>query len=78
MNFLNLHYFLVTAEEMSITRAAKRLFISQQALSAHISNLEKEYGVPLFDRSPSFSLIWSRETADTFLSWGISTRVKGT
>ena len=59
MNFLNLHYFLVTAEEMSITRAAKRLFISQQALSAHISNLEKEYGVQLFDRSPAFSLTYA-------------------
>ena len=59
MNFLNLHYFLVTAEEMSITRAAKRLFISQQALSAHISNLEKEYGVRLFDRSPAFSLTYA-------------------
>ena len=59
MNFLNLHYFLVTAEEMSITRAAKRLFISQQALSAHISNLEKEFGVQLFDRSPVFSLTYA-------------------
>lgn len=59
MNFLNLRYFLVTAEEMSVTKAAGRLYISQQALSAHISNLEKEFGVPLFTRSPAFSLTYA-------------------
>lgn len=59
MNFLNLHYFLVTAEEMSITKAAGRLYISQQALSAHILNLEKEFGVPLFSRAPAFSLTYA-------------------
>lgn len=58
MNFLNLRYFLITAEEMSITKAARRLYISQQALSAHIANLEKEFGLPLFNRSPSFSLTY--------------------
>ena len=42
INFLNLEYFLVAAEELNFTRAAKRLYISQQSLSNHISNLEKE------------------------------------
>lgn len=41
INFLNLEYFLVAAEELNFTRAAKKLFISQQSLSNHISNLEK-------------------------------------
>ena len=40
MNFLNLYYFRVAAEELSFTNAAKRLFISQQSLSNHISRLE--------------------------------------
>lgn len=51
MNFLNLEYFLVTAEEMNFTRAAKRLYISQQSLSKHIANLEEYFGLKLFDRT---------------------------
>ena len=47
INFLNLEYFLVAAEELNFTRAAKRLYISQQSLSNHISNLEKEFDVVL-------------------------------
>lgn len=42
MNFLNLYYFRVAAEELSFTNAAKRLFISQQSLSNHISRLEND------------------------------------
>ena len=42
INFLNLEYFLVAAEELNFTKAAKRLYISQQSLSNHIANLEKE------------------------------------
>ena len=48
MNFLNLEYFLVAAEELNFTRAAKRLYISQQSLSNHIAKLE-EY----FQENPS-------------------------
>ena len=54
MNFTSLKYFLVTAEELSITRAASKLYISQQALSSHILKLERELGVVLFDRYPEF------------------------
>mgnify|MGYP000311473999 CR=1 FL=1 len=43
INFLNLEYFLVAAEELNFTRAARKLYISQQSLSNHISNLEKEF-----------------------------------
>ena len=41
INFLNLEYFLVAAEELNFTKAAKKLFISQQSLSNHISNKKK-------------------------------------
>ena len=51
MNFLHLKYFLLVAEELNITRAAERLYISQQSLSNHISNMEKELDVKLFTRS---------------------------
>lgn len=61
MNFLHLKYFLMVAEEKNITRAAERLFISQQSLSNHISNLEKELEVKLFTRSPKLSLTYAGE-----------------
>lgn len=56
MNIKNIEYFLVAVEEMNFTKAAERLYISQQALSAHIRNLEKEYDVKLFERNPSLRL----------------------
>ena len=56
MNLKSIEYFLAAAEEMNITRAAERLFISQQALSSHLKRLEEEYGVPLFERRPSLRL----------------------
>ena len=51
INFLNMKYFLVVAEEKSFSIAANRLYISQQTLSAHISQIEKEIGAPLFERT---------------------------
>ena len=56
MNLRSLHYFLIAAEEMNFTKAAERLFISQQALSSHIKRLEDEYGVRLFERRPALHL----------------------
>ena len=48
--------FLIVAEEMSISKAAEKAFVSQQAMSAHISRLEAHYGVPLFIRRPRLAL----------------------
>lgn len=59
INFLNLEYFLVAAEELNFTRAAKRLYISQQSLSNHISNLEKEFDVVLFNRTAPLTLTYA-------------------
>lgn len=56
MNFLNLEYFIVTAEELNFTRAANRLFIAQQSLSSHIAKLEEYFGIELFDRTPPITL----------------------
>ena len=40
MNLTDLSYFLLVAEECSFTRAAQKLYISQQALSSRIARLE--------------------------------------
>lgn len=59
MNFSNLKYFLVAAEEMNFTKASHRLHISQQALSNHITKLEHELGIELFDRSKNLTLTYA-------------------
>lgn len=52
---ISLEYFLVVAEEQSISRAAERVMVSQQDMSNHIRRLEKQYGL-LFERRPKFAL----------------------
>lgn len=53
---ISLHYFLVVAEELSISRAAEKLFVSQQCISSHIKKLEQTYQAELFLRRPVFQL----------------------
>ena len=50
MNFHHLHYFWAVAKEGNLTRAAKRLRVSQSALSAQIRQLEAQLREPLFER----------------------------
>ena len=54
--FINYRYFIVLAEEGSISGAAKRLYITHQALCRYIANLEAELNVTLFERKPNLRL----------------------
>ena len=56
MLFNQLKYFIVAAEELNITKAAQKLFLSQQALSEQILKLEKQYGVSFFTRKRGLQL----------------------
>ena len=51
-----LECFVACAEELNFSRAAQRLFISQQALSSCIQKLEQEFQVTLFERKPKIHL----------------------
>ena len=50
MNIQRIEYFLITAKEKSMTQAAKKIYISHQALSRQILMLEKELNTSLFVR----------------------------
>lgn len=50
MEFRQLQLFLAAAEEGSITAAARRMHLTQPALSRQIKALEEELGVELFTR----------------------------
>lgn len=51
MTFPGLQCFIVVAQELSYSRAAEKLFISQPGVSKHIKMLEMELGAALFDKS---------------------------
>ena len=58
--------FLALVQEGSFTRAARRLGVSQPAVSAQIAALEKAIGQPLFVRGPELSLT---PTGEAFLGY---------
>ena len=51
MDFHQLESFLAIARFKSFSKAAESLFLTQPALSNHISRLERELGVVLFERN---------------------------
>lgn len=52
----NYDYFIVLAESGSISKAAERLFITHQALSLYLKNLEQKYQVIFFERGKKLRL----------------------
>lgn len=45
-----LNYLLVLAEEQNVTRAARRLYITQPTLTGFLNRLEQDLGFRIFDR----------------------------
>ena len=50
MLYEKLDYVIAIAEEQNLTRAAKKLYISQPTLTMYLNRLEESLGVQLFDR----------------------------
>lgn len=51
MNLFYLRYFVTLAQVQHYTKAAEQLCIAQPSLSHAITQLEKELGVPLFEKN---------------------------
>lgn len=51
MDIDNLRLFICLAENLSFTKAAKQMYISQSSLSNKIAELENQVGVPLLERT---------------------------
>lgn len=59
MNLKQLEVFLAVAETGSFSRGAEKSFITQSTVSQHISSLEQEFGLRLFDRTGKGALLTS-------------------
>ena len=73
MTFASLDYFTMVARELSFTKAAERLHITQQTLSAHIAALEKELGCQLLLRHIPLELTYAGEV---FLQYALEIQKK--
>ena len=57
MEFKHIEYFIETCAYPSMSQAAEALFVSQQALSKCMANLETELGCKLFHRTSKGSIL---------------------
>jgi len=63
MTFEQLRVFIAVAEQLSFTRAAELLYLSQPAVSQHVQSLERHMGTQLFERrGRKFELSQAGET----------------
>lgn len=72
MEFTSLSVFLAVVEDLNFTKAAERLYTSQQNVSSHIRKLENQYNVTLFVRRPQLRLTAEGEAMAEFAKLVIS------
>lgn len=69
MTILQIEYFVEIVKSGSFTKAADKLFVTHQALSLQIQALEKELGLPLFDRSNRRKLVLEEAGEILYRTW---------
>lgn len=69
MTILQIEYFVEIVKSGSFTKAAEKLFVTHQALSLQIQALEKELGMPLFDRSNKRKLVLLENGEILYKAW---------
>jgi DNA-binding transcriptional LysR family regulator len=69
MDFKQIEAFINVAKFKSFSKAANFCFLSQPAISSHISSLEKELHIQLFDRTSKEVLL--TPAGDSFLKYAI-------
>lgn len=67
MTIQQLKYVIAIAESGSISTAAQKFFVAQSSVSKALSELEKELGFPIFNRSNRG--VWLSEEGTNFLSY---------
>lgn len=69
MDFKQIEAFISVAKYKSFSKAANSVFLSQPAISSHISTLEKELSVQLFDRTSKEVLL--TPAGNSFLKYAL-------
>ena len=69
MDFKQIEAFINVAKHKSFSKAANSIFLSQPAISSHISSLEKDLKVQLFDRTSKEVIL--TPAGDSFLKYAI-------
>lgn len=69
MDFKQIEAFINVAKHKSFSKAANSIFLSQPAISSHISSLEKDLKVQLFDRTSKEVIL--TPAGESFLKYAI-------
>lgn len=70
MDFKQIEAFISVAKFKSFSKAANIIFLSQPTISSHISNLERELSVQLFDRTSKEVLLTA--AGESFLEYALA------
>jgi DNA-binding transcriptional LysR family regulator len=77
MEFRELSAFVAVVEEGGMSAAARRLHVSQSALSQTVSALERELGVTLLQRTSTDAMLVAQESVGVLISSKVAARLAG-